>query len=158
MLHKIFSLFNLNSDNKIEISKILIDHYIDDQSTLDKDNLISKYESSPGSIDLISLDEKKIEYLLSGMIFSDKIIHKKIKDIQVEKEILQGILYIKHFVEIEQYKRDETDSICNYFYSKKEKFKLPKNIITIKIELFEGIIEKNKQTDFVLIAETYLTI
>lgn len=157
MLQGIFSLFDSYAEKQIKISMILINDF-NNNSSIEKNNSSYDYENIQSSINIILFDEKRMEYMLNGMIFSDKIFQKKIKSIHVEKEISQGILYIKHFVEIRQYKRSKFDSICYYLYSKKEKIKLPKNIISIKIELFEGIIEKNKQTDFVLTAETYLTI
>ena len=158
MLQGIFSLFNSNANKQIKISTILINDFIENNCTSENNNFINKNKSKESSIQIICLDIGKIEYLLNGMIESDKKFQKTITKIRAKTEILQGILYIKHFVEIKQTNRKEFNNICYYSYSKEEKIKLPKNIISIKIELFEGDVQKNKKNNFTLIAEKYIML
>lgn len=160
MLQGFFSLFNSYSDKQIKISTILIDDFIkSDLINENKDFLsVKNLEKENSQIEIISINNERINYLLKGIIKSEKTFQKSIKKIRVKKEISKEILYLKHFVEIKEINRKEYNNICYYNYSKEEKIKLPKNIISIKIELFEGIIEKNKKITFELIAEKYITL
>ncbi|RRJ92641.1 hypothetical protein EG240_02310 [Paenimyroides tangerinum] len=156
MLQGIFSLFN--SDKQIKISTILINDFIKNDLMTDENEFIPHQEKENCKIDIISLNEERINYILKGIIESDKTFQKSIKQVKTKKEISKEILYIKHFVEIKEINRKEYDNICYYNYSKEEKIKLPKNIISIKIELFEGIISSPKNIKFYLIAEKYITL
>lgn len=160
MLQGIFSLFNSFSDKQIKISTILIDDFIqNDLKTEDFENISNHTnEIENGQIEIVSVDHEHINYLLKGIIKSDKTFQKSINKIKTKKEVSKEILYIKHFVEIKEIERKEYNNICYYNYSKEEKYKLPKKIISIKIELFEGIITSQKNIKFNLIAEKYITL
>lgn len=158
MLQGIFSLFNSYADKKIKISTFLIDDFNEIDTVIENNSILYKNESKHFYINILNLNDEKIEYRLNGLIRSDKMFQKTIKKIKNKQEISNGIFYIKHFVEIKPISRKKFDQICNYTYSKEETIKLPKNIKSIKIELYEEIIEKKKNRIFNLIAEKYILL
>ena len=116
----------------------------------------NKYANSKIIIDTIS--EKKIIYNLLATTDLNSEIKQLIKKITCEKEIIDEILYVKHYILFKNQSlyhielADKTTIIQNKI------LKIPKKINSIKIELFESYITSDKSKINKLVYEKYITL
>lgn len=152
------SFVNGNAQRKLQV-KPIFGNYITEYRTSENGAIIRQRKLIPigevfnPEIVFTFNDTNAITYQIKGYNTSGGHSINKIKKIRNEKELLDGVLVIKHYVEIVRKPGKESANILGYSYSKNERFKLPKNIKKVRIELYH--VQVNRHLDSSTKLKTY---